>query len=150
MDASRAVCVYCQQAGVQPPAPPAPVQPQQWQPPAQYPPQYPGQPQYPPAAPPYGYAPYPTAPPGNYIWSPPGVHSTAVALILAILLGGWVGQLYNRQVAKSLVFLLLTVLMFLVTCGWSVLLTWPLTVIDAGVVASRISKGEPVGYWQWF
>src|SRR5437867_577185 len=72
--------------------------------PGQYPPGYPPQPgQYPP-----GYAPYPQYGPM------PGEKSAIVALILSFLLTG-LGQLYNKETSKGVVFLLVAILLWIIS-----------------------------------
>ena len=75
----------------------------------------------------------------------------AVVAILSILLSGWIGMLINHQVAKGLLYGLLGgILVGVLTCGFGLIIWWPLTAIDAIVVASRLNRGEPVGQWQFF
>ena len=72
--------------------------------PGQYPPGYPPQPgQYPP-----GYAPYPQYGPM------PGEKSPIVALILSFIFTG-LGQFYNGETSKGVVFLLVAVLLWIIT-----------------------------------
>jgi len=72
--------------------------------PGQYPPGYPPQPgQYPP-----GYAPYPQYGPM------PGEKSPIIAVILSFFLTG-LGQLYNGEVSKGIIFLLVAILLWIIS-----------------------------------
>lgn len=85
------------------------------------------------------------------IQMPPGTHSVALVAVLSILFGGWVGMLINRQVVKGLVYgLLIAGAASLLTCGMAALVFYPLTVIDAIMVANRLNRGEAVKEWQFF
>lgn len=85
------------------------------------------------------------------IQMPPGTHSVALVAVLSIFFGGWVGMLINRQVVKGLVYgLLISGAVSLLTCGMAALVFYPLTVIDAIMVANRLNRGEAVKEWQFF
>ena len=87
-------------------------------------PQYPaggyGQPAYPPP----GYAPPPYAPPpGQYppgygpypAYGPmPGEKSAGVALVLSLLLTG-LGQLYNGEISKGIIFLVVEIILWILS-----------------------------------
>jgi len=111
--------------------------PYQGQPPPQYPPQYPPAP----------YPPYPYRP--DIIQMPPGTHSVAAAVILALLFNG-AGQMMNRQVTKGIVLLLSAIVLGAITLGIAWLLITVLALVDAVCIANRLNRGEPVGLWQWF
>lgn len=104
-------------------------------------PPYPPAP-YPPYQPPYPYRP-------DVIQMPPGTHSVAAAVILALLFNG-AGQMINRQVAKGVVLLLSAIVLGVVTLGVAWLVITVLALVDAVCVANRLNRGEPVGPWQWF
>lgn len=80
---------------------------------------------------------------------PPGTHSVAAAVILALLFNG-AGQMMNKQVTKGIVLLLSAIVLGVVTLGvvWLVITT--LALVDAICIANRLNRGEPVGPWQWF
>ncbi len=120
-----------------PGAPPASVQP-----PAQ-----PGP--YPPVQPPYAppYHPYPAYSSG-WISVPAGTHSVATAVMLSLCCVVCFGQFYNRQYAKGLILLLVAVVLGVLTGGISALITWPISVIDAGLIASKLNRGQPVREWE--
>ena len=81
----------------------------------------------------------------------PGTHPVALVIILSILLGGWVGMLINRQYAKGLVFGLVVFMgVGALTCGLSLAVAYPLMLVDAILVATKLNRGEPVREWQWF
>lgn len=66
--------------------------------------------------------------------------SRLLAILLAVVPGG--GHFYIGQSAKGRFFLLVPGL------GW--LINWLLGVMDAGVMAGRINRGDPVLPWDWF
>ncbi len=75
----------------------------------------------------------------------------AAVVILSIIIGGWAGMLMNKQVAKGLLFGLLGgIIVCVFTCGYGVVVWWPLTLIDAILVANRLNRGEFVRDWQFF
>ena len=81
----------------------------------------------------------------------PGTHSVTAAVLLALFFGGWAGMIVNRQIAKGLLFGLLGgMAVSVLTCGWGLIIWYPLTVIDAIVIACRLNRGEPVREWQFF
>jgi hypothetical protein len=130
-------------AGYIPPAQPY-YPPQQGQyPPPQYPPVYPPpvQPPYPPQ---YGYG------RTDIIQVIPGTHSVAVAVLLAVLIMGWAGMLYNRQYAKGVTCLFVSIVVGIVTLGIGSLGIWVVGIIDCVLIANRLNRGEPVGQWQFF
>ena len=88
-------------------------------------------------------------------------HDVSVAILIGILCPG-AGQCYNGQVAKGLTLLIpsLIGLGFLVmqVHRFSIALPlmagefslWLFCIIEAAVVAGRLSQGETVRRWQWF
>lgn len=93
----------------------------------------------------------------------PGSHSMTITALLA---AAGLGQVYNRQPGKGVVFLvvwwvilpLLTLLILVrlsprggLLLGMAVSgLWWLAGVIDAVLVARRLNRGEPVGRWSCF
>lgn len=79
----------------------------------------------------------------------PGNHSAGVALFLALLVIG-VGQMYNRQVIKGVVFLLIA----LIAVPASAFILWLplalLTTIDAYCIGKKLAVGKRVGQWEMF
>jgi len=85
------------------------------------------------------------------IYVPPGTHSVALVVVLSVLFGGWVGMLINKQVAKGLLIgLLAQIVVAVVTCGYGLILTGPVVLIDAILIANKLNRGEAVGEWEWF
>lgn len=88
-------------------------------------------------------------------------HDVSLAVCAGVLLLG-AGQLYNGQTAKgsALVALALAGAVFMalearnaavVIVGLMVgLILYTITVIDAGVIAGRLIRREPVRPWDWF
>ena len=82
---------------------------------------------------------------------PAGTHPVVVVVILSLLFGGWAGMLVNRQIVKGLVYgLLVHGVLGLVTCGLTYIISYPITVVDAILVAVKLNRGEPVKEWQFF
>ena len=71
------------------------------------------------------------------------------AVLLSLLLTG-MGQIYNKQTVKGLVFLLISVVLAVFTCGLSLLITYPIILIDAALIAGRLNRGESISEWQCF
>jgi hypothetical protein len=67
------------------------------------------------------------------------------------LFGGWTGMLVNRQVVKGLVFGLFVGSVFTyATCGLGFLIWYPLTLVDAILVAIKLNRGQAVREWEFF
>lgn len=82
---------------------------------------------------------------------PPGTHPVVLVIVLSIIFGGWVGMLINRQIAKGLIYgLLAGTVIGMLTCGVGWIILYPLTVIDAIMVANRLNRGESIREWQFF
>lgn len=60
------------------------------------------------------------------------------------------GQIYNRQYVKGGVLLVITIAFAFMTCGAFVCIAWPVLLIDAVLIASRLNRGEIVRQWQFF
>lgn len=79
----------------------------------------------------------------------PGTHSVIAAAVLSLFLTGG-GQIYNRQYVKGVVLLVITIALAFGTCGAFVCIAWPVLLIDAILIASRLNRGEIVRQWQFF
>lgn len=85
------------------------------------------------------------------IWMPPGTHNVTTVVLLSIFIGGWVGMIVNKQVTKGLIIgLLVPVVLAVCTSGISFLVTYPLTLIDAILIANKLNRGQAVGEWEYF
>ena len=85
------------------------------------------------------------------IQMPAGSHQVTLVIVLSVFIGPWIGMILNGQVAKGLLFgLLAGVLIGIFTCGYGLLLWYPIALIDAILVANRLNRGEAVGEWQFF
>ncbi len=94
---------------------------------------------------------------GKTIQVAPGTHSVVAAVLLAVFIGciPGLGQMYNKQVGKGVVIFLLEMVL-----GVTTLIIWPLLllfgpihliiILDAGIVASRLDRGEAISPWQCF
>jgi TM2 domain-containing membrane protein YozV len=99
-------------------------------------------------APPMYVPAIPVAIPGA-IQVPAGTHSVGTAVLLALLITG-LGQIYNKQGMKGLIILLVSVVLAVFTCGFSIILTHPFAIIDAVLIAQRLNRGEAIRDWQCF
>jgi hypothetical protein len=79
----------------------------------------------------------------------PRTHPPAMAVILSLWLPG-LGQFYNRQASKAVAILMLTLSICLLADIRIGLIMLPLAAIDAGLIAARLNRGEPVREWEWF
>lgn len=77
-------------------------------------------------------------------------HSVLIAVLLNFCCIFGFGQIYNGQAIKGVVLILISMVCAVLTSGVSILVTFPVGLIDAGMIASRIKRGERVSDWQWF
>lgn len=60
-------------------------------------------------------------------------------------------MLINRQIAKGLIYgLVVYTIVSMLTCGVGWVILYPLTLIDAIMVANRLNRGEAIRDWQFF
>lgn len=82
---------------------------------------------------------------------PAGSHPVLLVVILSVLFGGWAGMLVNRQIVKGIVYgLILGSVIGFVTCGIGFLIWYPLTLIDAILVANKLNQGKAIKEWEYF
>jgi hypothetical protein len=87
---------------------------------------------------------------GN-IQVPAGTHPVWLVALLSFLFGGWAGMLVNRQYVKAIIYgLLICGLVSFVTCGFATVILYPLTIIDAILVAIKLNKGQAIKEWEYF
>ncbi|MEI6512579.1 MAG: hypothetical protein WCO51_04810 [bacterium] len=122
----------------------------------------------------------PAAFPQRAVQVPIGAHSPIIAVVLSILLSG-LGQVYNRQILKGVVFFLVNLCLccggFIISMGliFSTVssstsgganmgfgsaiqmctnaicfVIYVVNVIDAGMIAARLQRGEAITDWQMF
>jgi TM2 domain-containing membrane protein YozV len=93
-----------------------------------------------------------------YLGQTHSYHNVGIATVLAIILPG-AGQFFNRQAVKGTAILLLATFCLIVfaasprTYGyaaWGAVAFWVVGIFDAGLIAGRIVRGEPVSAWRWF
>ena len=70
-----------------------------------------------------------------------GEKNPVVAFLLSFLIPG-LGQIYNGQVAKGLVLLVLAIFL----CP----IVWVVSIVDAVMIARKLQQGQAVGEWEWF
>lgn len=73
----------------------------------------------------------------------------AVPAILSFLITG-LGQIVNEQVAKGIVCFIVAIVIGFFTFGISALITTPLVIIDAFLIAKKRREGKQVGDWEFF
>lgn len=73
----------------------------------------------------------------------------AVAGLLSFLLIG-LGQMVMGQVAKGVLMLIGALVLGVLTGCFACLITFPVSVIDACLIASKLRSGEAVGKWEFF
>ena len=100
---------------------------------------------------------YPRGPAPQYVGNPgaiqvpAGTHPVWLVVLLSILFGGWAGMLVNRQYVKAIVYgLFLGSALGFVTCGVALLLWYPLTLVDAILVAVKLNQGKAIREWEFF
>jgi hypothetical protein len=54
------------------------------------------------------------------------------------------------QTTKGIALLVGNIVLAAMSMGMSAFVTWPLTGIDAYMVARRLREGKPVGEWEFF
>jgi len=111
----------------------------------------PNQPQPGPQPGPYGqYPPQPQLPASNIIQVLPGSHSVPTALLLSLLCITGAGQMFNKQVLKGLVILIVALIAAGITGGVSILVIYPAAAVDAYMIASKLNRGQPVKSFEFF
>lgn len=73
----------------------------------------------------------------------------AIMGILSFLLVG-LGQIIMGQTAKGIVMLIGAIILGIFTFGLSALLTTPISIIDAILIAKKKQQGKPIGDWEFF
>lgn len=73
----------------------------------------------------------------------------AVAGLLSFLLIG-LGQMVMGQVGKGVVMLVVALILGVLTGCFACLITFPVSVIDACLIASKLRSGQAVGKWEFF
>ena len=106
-------------------------------------------------------APRSADPPFKLVTVSPEYHDVSIAVCAGIFLLG-AGQLYNGQAAKGSVLVAMAVLgaalivveahnpAALILALVAGLILYTAAIIDAGVIAGRLIRCEPVRPWQWF
>jgi TM2 domain-containing membrane protein YozV len=83
-------------------------------------------------------------------------HLVWLAVLLSFFFTG-AGQIYNKQVMKGIVLLIVTfvglpVVSFL-SCGLGAALyapLWIIGIVDAALIGQKIANGRPIAEWDWF
>ena len=77
-----------------------------------------------------------------------GMHPAIPAALSFFLTG--LGQIVNGQVAKGIVCLIGAMVMGFITLGVSAIVTTPLVIVDAYLIAKKRKEGKQVGEWEFF
>lgn len=77
-----------------------------------------------------------------------GMHP-AIPAVLSFFLTG-LGQIVNGQVIKGIVCFVGAVIIGFITLGFSVIITTPLVIIDAYLIAKKRREGKQVQEWDFF
>ena len=72
-----------------------------------------------------------------------------MALLSFCCLAG-LGQIVLGQTIKGVMILLGSMVLAVVTGGFSVFVTWPLGGLDAYLIAKKLQSGKSVGQWECF
>jgi TM2 domain-containing membrane protein YozV len=72
-----------------------------------------------------------------------------LAGLLSFLLCG-LGQMILGQVLKGVVMLVVAMMLGAVTGCIACLVTWPVSAIDAYLIAQKLKQGKSVGEWEFF
>ncbi len=80
---------------------------------------------------------------------PNGQDPVMCAVLSGCCLPG-LGQVIAGQYAKGIAFFLGSLVLAIVTAGFSVTVTWPVIAIDAYLVAAKLQRGKSVGQWEMF
>ena len=72
-----------------------------------------------------------------------------LAVLLSVVLPG-LGQIYNGQIKKGALLILLAVVGGTAICGVGYLPVWVIAVVDAPLVADKLNRGVSVGEWDFF
>ena len=60
-------------------------------------------------------------------------------------------MLVNRQIVKGLVYgLIIGSVLGFATCGLAFIVWYPLTVVDAILVANKLNRGQAIKEWEFF
>lgn len=73
----------------------------------------------------------------------------AIPAVLSFFFTG-LGQIINGQVVKGIVCFVVAVILGFFTFGLSVVITTPLVIVDAYLIAKKRSEGKEVGDWEFF
>ncbi|GDX83670.1 hypothetical protein LBMAG42_54810 [Deltaproteobacteria bacterium] len=101
------------------------------------------------AGPPTLLPPYAYDPNRGGIAPDPNASPLAAAFLNVICITG-AGQLYNGQVAKGILLFIASLFLVGASSGACALLTWPLAIVDAWLIASKRRNGQHVGTWECF
>lgn len=69
--------------------------------------------------------------------------------ILSFLITG-LGQIVLGQTAKGVTMLIVSIVLSIITVGFTALITVPISVIDGVLIANKKKEGKPVDEWEFF
>ena len=95
----------------------------------------------------------PFPPPAPFSHSPHQQYNSGHPLLvffLCLCIGGWVGNIVNGQTLKGIAMLVLSVVFAVFTGGLGLIITYPLTFIDAMIGANKVARGHVLQEWEFF
>ena len=85
---------------------------------------------------------------GKSVVTGDGMHPAIPAALSFFLTG--LGQILNGQVAKGITCLVGSMALGFITLGLSAIVTTPLVIVDAYLIAKKRKEGKQVGEWEFF
>lgn len=88
---------------------------------------------------------------GRQMIHPPQTpYSPLVMFLASFCCIAGLGQIILGQTIKGVVILLISIVMAVITMGFSAIILWPLGGIDAYCIAKKLQSGKSVGEWEFF
>lgn len=72
-----------------------------------------------------------------------------LAALLSFIFPG-IGQIYNGQIMKGVMLIVLAIVLTFCCCGVGMLPVWVIGIVDAAIIADKLNKGRSVGDWDFF
>ena len=72
-----------------------------------------------------------------------------LACLLSLVIVG-LGQMLLGQTIKGVVMLIAAMVLGVLTVGLAIVVVWPVSAIDAYMIAKKLREGKSVGEWEFF
>ncbi|MGO8748919.1 MAG: hypothetical protein ACLQNE_23385 [Thermoguttaceae bacterium] len=72
-----------------------------------------------------------------------------MACLLSLVIVG-LGQMLLGQTIKGVVMLIAAMVLGVLTVGLAIVVVWPVSAIDAYMIAKKLREGKSVGEWEFF